>query len=167
MLEWLRGQRRERNTFFKQLNIITAVFIPLLFSFTVEIYLYPPPMSADSFGNHLLLFESRVASLENAFRSVILVPPPNIKRSSYVQPFIWITEPERQEREVPCSWRMSLQGGVVGFRQNTYQPKKHIMPKIFSEKQNKTWNNSAVSYSWFILLVAKSVTNYIILYAVR
>lgn len=138
MLEWPRGQERERNTFLKQLNIITVVFISLLFSFTLEIYIYPPPMSADSFGNHLLLFESRVAFLENAFRSVTLVPPPNRKRSSYVQPFIWITEPERQEREAPCFSCMSVQGGVVGFLQNTHQPKKHTMPESFSEKQNKT-----------------------------
>lgn len=156
MLEWPRGQGRERNTFFKQLNIIMAGFIPLLFSFTLEIYIYPPPMSADSFGNHLLLFESRAAFLKNAFRSVTLVPPPKIKRSSYVWPFIWKTEPERQKREAPCCWCMFVQG-EVGFLWSTHQPKKNTMPESFSEKQNKTtWNNSAVSYLWFTLLVAVS-----------
>lgn len=81
MLDWPRGQGRDRNTFFKQLNIIMTVFIPLPFSFVLEVYIYPPPMSADSFGNYLLLFESRVAFLGNAFRLVTIVPPTKIKRS--------------------------------------------------------------------------------------
>lgn len=81
MIDWPRRQARDRNTFFKQLNIIIAVFIPLPFSFMLEIYIYPPCMYTDSFDNYLFLFESRVTFLGNAFSLVTLVPPTKIKRN--------------------------------------------------------------------------------------
>ena len=166
MLDGPRGQGIDGNTFFKQLNIITAVFIPLPFSFMLEIYIYLPPMSSDSFDNFLLLFESRAAFLGNTFVPVTLVPPTKTKRSksfcstNYLDN--WVEE--------------KLKGGSpflvsVSIRKDDGFPLEHT-PCLRAFRKSKTKQrqhgiNTAESYLWFVLAVAKSVTNCITLYATQ
>lgn len=87
-------------------------------------------MSADSFGNFLLLFESRVAFPGNAFRPATLVPPTKVQRSKFSRSTSYLD-----------SWvREKLEGGsslltCVSTRRGDGFPSEHTA----TEEAHQAW----------------------------
>lgn len=160
MLEWPRGQGRDGTTFFKQLNIITAVFIPLLFSFKSILLVCLPTLLASNYCS----LKAELTFLGNAFRPVTLAPPPKIKflcSTSYLDNLV------RETRgRVPVDICQYKEESWISFRA-CRDRRKHTISESFLEKQNKATMTTFVGYWWFILAATKSAANHIILYAIR